>query len=44
VPESPDVVVMQAISTSRVEGVAIVLAVVLLVACSINLLLLCAWL
>jgi hypothetical protein len=33
---------MQAISTSRVEGVAIALA--LLVACSINVLLLWAWL
>jgi len=35
---------MQTISTSRVEGVAIVPALVLLVASSINVMLLWAWL
>jgi hypothetical protein len=42
--ESPDVSAMQRIATSSVEGVGIVLAMALLAACSINLMLLCAWL
>ena len=42
--ESPDVWTMQGIAKSSVDGVRIALAIALLAACSVNLLLLCAWL
>jgi hypothetical protein len=42
--ESPDVSVMQVISKSTVDGVGSVLAIALLAACSVNLVLLYAWL
>jgi hypothetical protein len=42
--ESPDVSVMQVITKSTADGVGIVLAIALLAACSVNLVLLCAWL
>ena len=42
--ESPDVSIMQVISTSTADGVGIVLAIGLLAACSVNLTLLYAWL
>jgi hypothetical protein len=42
--ESPDVLLMQGISTSTANGVGIVLAIALLAASSVNLMLLFAWL
>jgi hypothetical protein len=42
--ESPDVWRMQTIVKSSVDGIRIALAVALLAACTVNLLLLCAWL
>jgi hypothetical protein len=42
--ESPDVSIMQTIAKSSAEGVRIALALALLAACSVNLMLLCAWL
>jgi hypothetical protein len=42
--ESPDVSVMQVMTKSTADGVGIVLAIALLAACSVNLVLLCAWL
>jgi hypothetical protein len=46
--ESPDVAVMHTITKtimkSPADGVGIVLATALLAACSVNLMLLCAWL
>jgi hypothetical protein len=42
--ESPDVLPMQGISTSTVDGMGIVLAIALLAASSVNLMLVFAWL
>ena len=42
--ESPDVPIMQEISKSTVDGIGSVLVIALLAACSVNLVLLCAWL
>jgi hypothetical protein len=42
--ESPDVSIMQTIGKSSLDGVGSALAVALLAACSVNLMLLCAWL
>jgi hypothetical protein len=42
--ESPDVLPMQTNATSSAEGVGIMLATGLLAACSVNLLLIYAWL
>jgi hypothetical protein len=42
--ESPDVSVMQTVAKSSVDGVGSALAIALLAACSVNLMLLCAWL
>jgi hypothetical protein len=42
--ESPDVSIMQTIAKSSADGVGIMLASALLAACSVNLMLLCAWL
>ena len=42
--ESPDVSIMQTIAKSSADGVQIGLAIALLAACSVNLMLLCAWL